>query len=91
MDSQGPLSILFTSVKENQQIMVALRNNHKLLGHVKAFDRHCNLLMENVKEVWTETPKSGKNKNKVVAKDRKIGKLFVRGDSVILVVRDPQV
>lgn len=36
------------------------RNNHKLLARVKAFDRHCNLVLENVKEMWTETPKTGK-------------------------------
>ena len=41
-----------------------MRNNHKLLARVKAFDRHCNMVLENVKEIWTETPKSGKGKSK---------------------------
>ena len=39
-----------------------LRNNKKLLGRVKAFDRHCNMVLEGVKEMWTELPKSGKGK-----------------------------
>ena len=38
----------------------AFRNNKKLLGRVKAFDRHCNMVLEGVKEMWTELPKTGK-------------------------------
>ncbi|KAJ3567358.1 hypothetical protein NP233_g6416 [Leucocoprinus birnbaumii] len=58
----------------------------KLLARVKAFDRHSNMVLENVKEMWTEVPK-GKNK-KPVNKDRFISKMFLRGDSVILVLRN---
>jgi small nuclear ribonucleoprotein (snRNP)-like protein len=36
------------------QVLINCRNNHKLLGRVKAFDRHCNMVLENVKEMWTE-------------------------------------
>ena len=40
------------------QVLINCRNNRKLLGRVKAFDRHCNMVLENVKEMWTEvTPK----------------------------------
>lgn len=35
-------------------MLINCRNNHKLLGRVKAFDRHCNMILENVKEMWTE-------------------------------------
>ncbi|GAB5037720.1 small nuclear ribonucleoprotein sm d2 [Nannochloropsis oceanica] len=88
--SKGPLSVLWHSVKNNTQVLVNVRNNHKLLGRVKAFDRHCNLLLENVKEMWTEVPKSGKGKKaKPQNKERYISKLFLRGDSVILVLRNP--
>ena len=38
------------------------RNNKKLLGRVKAFDRHCNMVLEGVKEMWTELPKTGKGR-----------------------------
>ena len=27
---------------------------------MKAFDRHCNMVLEGVKEMWTELPKTGK-------------------------------
>jgi small nuclear ribonucleoprotein (snRNP)-like protein len=36
------------------QVLINCRNNHKLLARVKAFDRHCNVLLENVKEMWSE-------------------------------------
>jgi len=32
-----------SAVKSNEQVLINLRNNHKLLARVKAFDRHCNL------------------------------------------------
>jgi small nuclear ribonucleoprotein (snRNP)-like protein len=50
----GPLSVLTTAVKTNSQVLINCRNNRKLLGRVKAFDRHCNMILENVKEFWTE-------------------------------------
>ncbi|KAE8751209.1 hypothetical protein FOCC_FOCC002037 [Frankliniella occidentalis] len=92
----GPLSVLTQSVKNNTQVLINCRNNKKLLGRVKAFDRHCNMVLENVKEMWTEQPRAGKGKKKVlcgvgkpVNKDRFISKMFLRGDSVILVLRNP--
>jgi len=87
----GPLSVLSESVKNNTQVLINCRNNKKLLGRVKAFDRHCNMVLENVQEMWTEVPKVGKGKKKAkpVNKDRFISKLFLRGDSVILVLRNP--
>ncbi|CAJ0568409.1 unnamed protein product, partial [Mesorhabditis spiculigera] len=87
----GPLSVLTNSVKNNSQVLINCRNNKKLLGRVKAFDRHCNMVLENVKEMWTELPKSGKGKKKAkpVARDRFISKMFLRGDSVILVLKNP--
>jgi small nuclear ribonucleoprotein D2 len=73
------------SVRNSSQVLINLRNNHKLLGRVRAFDRHCNMVLENVREIWKEG-KGGKQGGKLVDKDRLIGKLFLRGDSVIVVV-----
>jgi small nuclear ribonucleoprotein D2 len=70
------------------------------------------MVLENVKEMWTELPRTGKGmfgsvristtdakstdfltlgkkKAKPVNKDRFISKMFLRGDSVILVLRNP--
>eukprot|EP00471_Norrisiella_sphaerica_P001423 CAMPEP_0184479268 /NCGR_PEP_ID=MMETSP0113_2-20130426/1061_1 /TAXON_ID=91329 /ORGANISM="Norrisiella sphaerica, Strain BC52" /LENGTH=101 /DNA_ID=CAMNT_0026857311 /DNA_START=41 /DNA_END=346 /DNA_ORIENTATION=+ len=87
----GPLSVLDQSVKNGTQVLITCRNNKKLLGYVKAFDRHCNMVLETVQELWTEIPKRGKGKSKAkpVNKDRFISKMFLRGDSVILVLRNP--
>jgi small nuclear ribonucleoprotein D2 len=41
--TSGPMSVLYKAVRNNTQVLVNVRNNHKLLGRVKAFDRHCNL------------------------------------------------
>jgi len=85
--SAGPLSILQTAVRTHNQVLISCRNNRKLLARVKAFDRHCNMVLENVKEMWTETPrKADGSKGRPVNKDRFISKMFLRGDSVILVL-----
>merc|ERR1712004_423744 len=47
----GPLSVLTESVRNNTQVLINCRNNRKLMGRVKAFDRHCNMVLENVKDV----------------------------------------
>jgi small nuclear ribonucleoprotein D2 len=38
------LQVLQSSVKNHTQILIALRNNRKLLARVKAFDRHSNMV-----------------------------------------------
>ena len=98
----GPLSLLTDAVKNNTQVLIACRNNRKLLARVKAFDRHCNMVLEDVTELWQETPKSKKTKAsaaggdtkttvaKPVNKDRYISKMFLRGDSVILILKNPK-
>mmetsp|Transcript_48931 Transcript_48931/g.72732 ORF Transcript_48931/g.72732 Transcript_48931/m.72732 type:complete len:105 (+) Transcript_48931:81-395(+) len=87
----GPLSVLKQAVKNNSEVLINVRNNHKLLGRVKAFDRHCNMVLEEVREMWKEVPKTGKGKKKAKPKngERYISKLFLRGDSVITVLRHP--
>nr|CAC28820.1 probable small nuclear ribonucleoprotein chain D2 [Neurospora crassa] len=76
--SAGPLSILQTAVRSHSQVLISVRNGRKILARVKAFDRHMNMVLENVKEMWTETPRlaNGK-KGKPVNKDRFISKMFV--------------
>lgn len=65
-------------MRSHTQVLISVRNNRKLLARVKAFDRHCNMVLENVKEMWTETPRlaDGK-KGRPVNKDRFISKMWV--------------
>ena len=86
---EGPLSVLKECVKSNTQIMVYCRNNRKLLGKIRAFDRHMNMILESVFELWTETLKGKGKKGKTKNNERHIPKMFLRGDSVILVVKNP--
>merc|ERR1711893_352729 len=81
----GPLSLLKTACQENRQVMINCRHNRKLLGRVKSFDRHCNMVLDEVTEFWMEKTKSKKSINR----ERYLNKLFLRGDSVILVVSNP--
>jgi small nuclear ribonucleoprotein D2 len=39
--------------------------------------------------MWTETPKTAKGKGKPKNVERFVSKMFLRGDSVILVLRNP--
>jgi hypothetical protein len=39
----GPFSLLYDAVKNNVQILINVRNNHKYIARVKAYDRHMNL------------------------------------------------
>lgn len=86
--NHGPMSLIQTSMKNATPVVIYCRNNHKLIAKVKAFDRHCNLILEDVKELWTETLKNSKGKViKTTSKERFIAKLFLRGDSVIIVLK----
>ncbi|RDA90324.1 hypothetical protein CP533_6022 [Ophiocordyceps camponoti-saundersi (nom. inval.)] len=84
--AHGPLSILHTAVRSHVQVLISVRNNRKLLARVKAFDRHCNMILENVKEMWTENRKMENGRVRSVNRDRFISKMFLRGDSVIIVL-----
>eukprot|EP01055_Gregarina_sp_Pseudo9_P005169 Gregarina_sp_Pseudo_9__5168@NODE_555_length_2587_cov_44_169545_g524_i0_p5_GENE_NODE_555_length_2587_cov_44_169545_g524_i0NODE_555_length_2587_cov_44_169545_g524_i0_p5_ORF_typecomplete_len111_score23_59LSM/PF01423_22/4e16Hfq/PF17209_3/0_031_NODE_555_length_2587_cov_44_169545_g524_i012061538 len=93
--TEGPLSLLAACVRDNCQVLVNCRHNRKILGRVKAFDRHCNLLLTDAREMWTETtkvagPDGAKKVKRTINKDRYISRLFLRGDSVIVVLRNPQ-
>lgn len=81
----GPFSTLLDSVRGGEQIVVSLRNNRKILGRVKAFDRHLNMILEDVCETWIEKPK-GVPKSKPIPRERFFTKLFLRGDSVVYVL-----
>ena len=85
----GPLSVLHKATKANTQVLIHIRNDHKLLARVRAFDRHFNMVLEDVRELWTEIPRSKGSKGRPVNKDRVISKMFLRGDNVIVVVANP--
>jgi small nuclear ribonucleoprotein (snRNP)-like protein len=44
----GPFRLLKESVVNSTPVLINLRNNKKLLGHIRAYDRHFNMVLENV-------------------------------------------
>ncbi len=49
--ANGPMALLTRAVRTHTQVLISCRNNRKLLASVKAFDRHYNMVLENVREV----------------------------------------
>eukprot|EP00924_Labyrinthula_sp_SR-Ha-C_P002119 maker-scaffold_19-snap-gene-1.3-mRNA-1 protein AED:0.01 eAED:0.01 QI:97/1/1/1/1/1/2/41/97 len=85
--TRGPLTMLKDAINAGTQILVHLRNDHKLVARIKAYDRHCNMILQDVTELWNQ---KGKKKDNALKK-REIKQLFVRGDSVVLVIKNPNV
>ncbi|ODV84285.1 hypothetical protein CANARDRAFT_201297 [[Candida] arabinofermentans NRRL YB-2248] len=81
----GPLKLLTQATQSNFTVIISLRNNHKLISKVKAFDRHCNMILENVKEIWYES--NPEDKKKKIMRERFVSKMFLRGDSVIVILK----
>mmetsp|Transcript_14745 Transcript_14745/g.36899 ORF Transcript_14745/g.36899 Transcript_14745/m.36899 type:complete len:86 (+) Transcript_14745:680-937(+) len=78
----SPLSLLSKNIFKNRPMIIFLRNNRKLLGYLRAYDKHLNLILENVKEL---KPISNKKKQNIY-NERFFSKLVLRGDSVILII-----
>lgn len=87
--ASGPLSLLRRAVETEAQVLVKLRNGHALLARVKAFDRHFNMVLQDAEEMWTEAPKGAAKAGRAQDRQRFISKLFLRGDSVVLVLLNP--
>jgi len=79
---QFPMSLLSEIVREKNLAIIFLRNNKKIIANVKAFDKHFNLVLENIKEISNKYTKTTPG----IFKERYIGKMILRGDSVILVL-----
>ena len=86
--STGPFSVPTDSVRSGIRILVYCTNNKRLLGRLKAFNRHFNMVLVEVLEMWTEQCKGRHGgRTELVKKGRYISKMFLKGDSVILVIK----
>lgn len=79
---QSPFSILSASILNNRPILVFIRNNRKLLGYLRAYDSHLNLILENVKELKVRIGSFEKSD----FQERFFSKLILRGDSVVMII-----
>lgn len=71
MEASRPLDALNSS--RNKRVIVELKNGIQMIGMLKAFDIHINVVLEDAEE-----RKEGELK-------RKLGVVFLRGDTIILI------
>jgi len=83
----GPLSVLRNLFNEKKRIRVLIRGKKKvkcqISGYVKAFDKHCNMILFDVYKAKSLEfrPKSSSR--------RYMKQLFIRGENVAVVSADP--
>lgn len=80
--SRSPMSLISKIIQEKNLAIIFLRNNKKIIAKIKAFDKHFNLILESVRELWNDNRK----RISMTFKERHIGKMILRGDSVILII-----
>lgn len=70
-ESSRPLDAL--NEAKGKRVLVELKNGKKFMGALQAFDIHINVVLENAEE-----QENGEIK-------RKLGTVFIRGDTIILI------
>tara|TARA_Y100000034_G_scaffold91920_1_gene110991 strand:- start:647 stop:874 length:228 start_codon:yes stop_codon:yes gene_type:complete len=71
MEPTRPLDFLNES--RNKRVIVELKNQKQYIGNLVSFDIHINIVLENAEEHIDGNL------------SRKLGKVFVRGDTIILI------
>jgi small nuclear ribonucleoprotein (snRNP)-like protein len=71
MDIERPLDAL--NAARNKRVLVELKSKRQLVGLLKAFDIHINLVLDDVEE---------RENGEML---RKLGNVFVRGDMIVLI------
>ncbi len=71
MDVSRPLDLLNAS--KDKRVMIELKNGRQFVGKLMAFDMHINCVLEDAEELAEGATK------------RKIGKVFLRGDTIIFI------
>lgn len=71
MENSRPLDAL--NAARNKTVMVDLKNGSRIVGKLKAFDIHINIVLEEAEE------------HKGGEVQRKLGTVFVRGDTIIII------
>jgi len=78
----GPFMLLKKSLTSSTKIYILTNDHHKFTGYLRSFDKHCNIILENVTEIWHEEMKNDK---KIITKEKYSPIIFLRGDSIIII------
>jgi small nuclear ribonucleoprotein len=71
-----PLDLL--NISKGKEILVQLKSGKQMVGTLRAFDIHVNVVLDNAKEV-----ENGQQ-------TRKYGLAFLRGDAIVFISPSPQ-
>ena len=77
MEISRPLDALNSA--RNKRVMIETKNNKQYLGTLKSFDIHINVVLEHAEEHVNGEIK------------RKIGTIFIRGDTIIFISPEVQI
>ncbi|CBH09635.1 small nuclear ribonucleoprotein SmD2 [Trypanosoma brucei gambiense DAL972] len=79
--AEGPFCLLDSAVKNGTRVFIQSRYNKSLVATVVAFDKHFNLVLRDAVELTMVNNEQ---------KERSIRNMFLRGASVVFIVRLPQ-
>jgi len=71
MESERPLDAL--NAARSKRVIVDLKNQKQIVGTLKAFDIHINIVLDDAEE------------HAEGAMKRKLGTVFIRGDTIVLI------
>ena len=71
LDASRPLDAL--NAARNKRVIVESKNNKQIIGELKAFDIHINVVLDNAEERVDGEVK------------RKLGNVFIRGDTITII------
>lgn len=78
-----PFDYISGCVRNDKSVMIILRNNKRMIGKIINYDKHLNLLLENVNEIKFV----GENFSELIKiKSKFISKVFLRGDNIVLIL-----
>ncbi|RNF12720.1 small nuclear ribonucleoprotein SmD2 [Trypanosoma conorhini] len=79
--AEGPFSVLDSAMRNGIRVFIQSRFNKSLVATVVAFDKHFNLVLRDVVELTMVNNEQ---------KERSIRNMFLRGGSVVFIVKLPQ-
>nr|CCC89574.1 putative small nuclear ribonucleoprotein SmD2 [Trypanosoma congolense IL3000] len=79
--AEGPFCLLDSAVKNGTRVFIQSRYNKSLVATVVAFDKHFNLVLRDAVELMMINDEQ---------KERSIRNMFLRGASVVFIVKLPQ-